>query len=66
MLIIERKYHSDKIVKSKEQALCWYKEYLFGLLINLTIVQLLKTIVGSPRPHFFDTCDPKEAKTCQG
>ncbi|XP_075981447.1 phospholipid phosphatase 1-like [Anticarsia gemmatalis] len=65
MLIVERNY-SNKSVNSKQQALCWYKEYLFGILINLVIVQTLKLIVGSPRPHFFDTCDPKEAKTCQG
>lgn len=66
MLLVERKYNSDKLIKPKEQALCWYKEYLYGVLVNLLIVQTLKLIVGSPRPHFFDTCAPKEASTCQG
>ncbi|KAI8420383.1 hypothetical protein MSG28_008895, partial [Choristoneura fumiferana] len=46
------------------RALRWYREYLFGLLINLTLVQTLKLIVGSPRPHFFDTCQPEEALNC--
>ncbi|RVE53012.1 hypothetical protein evm_002310 [Chilo suppressalis] len=64
LLITERIYNQDK--RSKEQALCWYKEYLFGLLINLTVVQMLKILVGEPRPHFFDTCKPKEASTCTG
>lgn len=65
MLLVERIYHYDKTVRHK-QAMCWFKEYLFGVLINLVTVQTLKLIVGSPRPHFFDTCSPKEALTCQG
>ncbi|XP_049700941.2 phospholipid phosphatase 3 [Helicoverpa armigera] len=65
MLLVERKYHNDKSGKSK-QAMFWFKEYLFGLLVNLGTVQTLKLLVGSPRPHFFDTCSPKEALTCQG
>ncbi|XP_013197359.2 phospholipid phosphatase 1 [Amyelois transitella] len=66
MLIVEKKYNSDsKTDQSKQRAVFWYKEYLFGTLINLTIVQLLKVLVGSPRPHFFDTCNPKEAETCE-
>ncbi|XP_026739938.1 putative phosphatidate phosphatase [Trichoplusia ni] len=64
MLIVERKYHSDKTVKPKQQALHWFKEYLFGVLLNLIVIQVIKLIVGSPRPHFFDTCSPKEALTC--
>lgn len=67
MLIVERKYNTDeKTDRSKHQAIFWYKEYVFGTLVNLTVVQLLKLLVGSPRPHFFDTCDPKEAQTCEG
>lgn len=64
MLIVERKYHNEKPSKSK-LAVEWFKEYLFGLLVNLLIVQTLKLIVGSPRPHFFDTCSPNEAQTCK-
>ncbi|XP_047996975.1 putative phosphatidate phosphatase [Leguminivora glycinivorella] len=68
MLLAERKYHKHEKSngKSKSRALAWYKEYLFGLLINMTVVQTLKLVVGSPRPHFFDTCQPEEALSCQG
>lgn len=66
MLIVERKYHTNKRIKPKDQALYWYREYLFGVLLNLITIQLMKSIVGSPRPHFFDTCSPKEALTCEG
>ncbi|KAJ0174311.1 hypothetical protein K1T71_010457 [Dendrolimus kikuchii] len=66
MLIVERKYHADKSTHPKTQVLCWYKEYLFGFLLNLIVVQVLKLLVGSPRPHFFETCDPKELATCKG
>ncbi|CAH0764629.1 unnamed protein product [Diatraea saccharalis] len=60
----EKIYNQDK--SSKQQAVHWYKEYLFGLLINLTVVQTLKIYVGEPRPHFFEACNPKEASTCTG
>ncbi|XP_059057932.1 putative phosphatidate phosphatase [Achroia grisella] len=66
MLLIEKAYNSDnKTDRAKQQALRWYKEYMFGVLINLTVVHVLKQVVGSPRPHFFDTCSPKEALTCE-
>ncbi|XP_026763392.2 putative phosphatidate phosphatase [Galleria mellonella] len=66
LLVIERTYNSDKQSdRAKQQALCWYKEYLFGVLINLTVIHILKQAIGSPRPHFFDTCSPKEAQTCE-
>ncbi|CAH0695670.1 unnamed protein product [Spodoptera exigua] len=64
MLIVERKYHNEKPSQSK-LAVDWFKEYLYGLLLNLLIVETLKVIVGSPRPHFFDTCSPNEAQTCK-
>ncbi|KAL0820675.1 hypothetical protein ABMA28_006506 [Loxostege sticticalis] len=66
LLIVERVYNKDDSERSKQQALCWYKEYMFGVLINLTLVQLIKVLVGAPRPHFFDTCNPQEAGSCTG
>lgn len=68
MLLAERKYHRNEKskLKMKSQVLAWYTEYLFGLLLNVTVVQTLKLMVGSPRPHFFDTCQPEEALSCQG
>ncbi|XP_026320833.1 phospholipid phosphatase 1-like [Hyposmocoma kahamanoa] len=65
MLLTERKYHNVDKQRPKNRALRWYKEYMYGFVLNLTVVQVLKLIVGSPRPHFFDTCMPKEATTCQ-
>ncbi|XP_068620370.1 phospholipid phosphatase 1-like [Battus philenor] len=65
MLIIERQCHGhDKRETNNRNSIRWYKEYVYGLLVNLTIVQALKLAVGSPRPHFFDTCQPREALTC--
>ncbi|XP_041984696.1 phospholipid phosphatase 1-like [Aricia agestis] len=63
ILLVERQ--KDRSESNREQALQWYREYLFGLLINVTVVQMLKLIVGSPRPHFFETCQPQEALTCK-
>ncbi|XP_073990441.1 phospholipid phosphatase 1-like isoform X2 [Rhodnius prolixus] len=46
------------------QALIWYRDFLSGLLFVLTVTVLIKGIVGEPRPHFLDTCKPKEAINC--
>ncbi|XP_032520002.2 putative phosphatidate phosphatase [Danaus plexippus] len=62
MFIVEKTQENSE--SAKQQALYWYKEYLFGFLLNLTSVQFIKFLVGSPRPHFFDTCRPVEAETC--
>ncbi|CAK1550803.1 unnamed protein product [Leptosia nina] len=64
LLVIERQQCNPDL--AKKQALFWYKEYMYGFLLNITVVQTLKLLVGSPRPHFFDTCEPKEAQTCEG
>ncbi|CAG9127458.1 unnamed protein product [Plutella xylostella] len=67
MLVVEKIFHkSDDRKASTKRALKWSKEYLFGLLVNLVFVSILKVLVGEPRPHFFDTCGPKEADTCEG
>ncbi|CAH2042048.1 unnamed protein product, partial [Iphiclides podalirius] len=67
MLIVERQQHNNENTEAgRRLALRWYKEYLYGVLINLTVVQTMKLVVGSPRPHFFDTCQPQEALTCVG
>ncbi|KAF6216263.1 hypothetical protein GE061_000603 [Apolygus lucorum] len=47
-----------------KQALYWYKDFISGLLILLTIVAITKVLVGEPRPHFFDSCKPREAINC--
>ncbi|KAL4704753.1 hypothetical protein ACJJTC_009770 [Scirpophaga incertulas] len=62
LLLVERVYHKNDM--SKKRAIHWYKEYFYGMLINLTLVQTLKIFVGAPRPHFFDSCKPLEASTC--
>ncbi|GBP35775.1 Putative phosphatidate phosphatase [Eumeta japonica] len=68
MLIAEKKFHPENVSGksiNNIRALNWYKEYLFGLLLNLVLVQMLKMLVGAPRPHFFDSCRPEEALTCK-
>lgn len=69
MLIFERMYHPEIVPKGtqkKNYFLQWWKDYIYCVLLNLNIVHVIKVIVGEPRPHFFDTCRPQEALTCQG
>ncbi|XP_018906456.1 phospholipid phosphatase homolog 1.2 homolog isoform X2 [Bemisia tabaci] len=46
------------------RALLWYKEYFIGLLFCYVIIDVAKVIVGEPRPHFLDTCQPAQAVNC--
>lgn len=34
--------------------------------MNLGVVEVMKGLMGSPRPTFFDLCQPDAAKTCNG
>nr|QDR50977.1 wunen-like protein 2 [Heliconius melpomene] len=43
-----------------------YRNYVYGMFFNLGIVEVMKAITGSPRPTFFDICEPDAAKTCNG
>ncbi|KAI5640161.1 PAP2 superfamily domain-containing protein [Phthorimaea operculella] len=65
MLLVERIYHNEDKTRPNRRAWRWHKEYIFGFLVNLCFVHVLKHLVGSPRPHFFDTCKPNEATTCE-
>ncbi|KAK9504474.1 hypothetical protein O3M35_010798 [Rhynocoris fuscipes] len=45
-------------------AVIWYRDFLLGFLVVIAVTVVIKGIVGEPRPHFLDTCQPKEAKNC--
>ncbi|XP_023940630.1 phospholipid phosphatase 2 isoform X2 [Bicyclus anynana] len=43
-----------------------YRNYVYGMFFNLMTVEVMKGITGSPRPTFFDICEPDTLKTCNG
>ncbi|XP_050674641.1 putative phosphatidate phosphatase isoform X3 [Leptidea sinapis] len=43
-----------------------YRSYIYGLFFNLCVIEVMKGLVGNPRPTFFDICEPDKAKTCNG
>ncbi|XP_068893189.1 phospholipid phosphatase 1-like isoform X3 [Tenebrio molitor] len=43
----------------------YYKECLIGATLVLLITEVIKVIVGEPRPHFLDSCEPDSNKICQ-
>ncbi|CAG9795968.1 unnamed protein product [Diatraea saccharalis] len=43
-----------------------YRNYIYGAIVNLTILEVVKCVIGSPRPTFFDLCQPDKARTCNG
>lgn len=49
---------SSRLVESLGAAWVWYKEFLFGCILHLFVVDGLKVLFGELRPHFLDTCRP--------
>lgn len=56
----------SKLIASAKTASLIYRDYIYGSVVNLTILEVVKCVVGSPRPTFFDLCEPDKAKTCNG
>lgn len=54
----------SRTVGGLKQACQWYGQFAFGLLLLLFIVEVAKSIISEPRPHFLDTCRPDKAVNC--
>nr|XP_049700934.1 phospholipid phosphatase 3 isoform X2 [Helicoverpa armigera] len=54
----------SKLLTSAKTAAFIYRDYIYGSVFNLTILEVVKCVVGSPRPTFFDLCQPDKASTC--
>ncbi|XP_028025242.1 phospholipid phosphatase 2-like isoform X1 [Bombyx mandarina] len=53
-----------KMLASAKTAGLIYRDYIYGAVVNLTILEVVKCVVGTPRPTFFDLCQPDKALTC--
>ncbi|GAB1867091.1 Lipid phosphate phosphohydrolase 1 [Camponotus japonicus] len=42
----------------------WYSHYYIGLATLTFVCTVMKVLIGEPRPHFLDTCKPREAANC--
>ncbi|KYN07276.1 Lipid phosphate phosphohydrolase 3 [Cyphomyrmex costatus] len=42
----------------------WYGQYTAGILTLTFLCEAMKILIGEPRPHFLDTCKPREAANC--
>ncbi|KAG7202193.1 hypothetical protein KM043_015872 [Ampulex compressa] len=47
-----------------KQIWIWYGQYAIGIISLTFICDVMKVIIGEPRPHFLDTCKPREADNC--
>ncbi|XP_050543735.1 phospholipid phosphatase 3-like isoform X2 [Daktulosphaira vitifoliae] len=47
-----------------KESLRWYRQYILGLIFVFFITDVGKILIGEPRPHFLDTCNPIEAVNC--
>ncbi|CAG9564248.1 unnamed protein product [Danaus chrysippus] len=56
----------NKLLTSAKTAGFIYRDYIYAAIVNLTVLEVVKCVVGSPRPTFFDLCKPDTARTCNG
>ncbi|XP_011697711.1 PREDICTED: lipid phosphate phosphohydrolase 1-like isoform X2 [Wasmannia auropunctata] len=42
----------------------WYGHYGSGITSLTFVIEIMKLLIGEPRPHFLDTCKPREAVNC--
>lgn len=47
-----------------KQIWSWYSHYSIGLIVLTLVCEVMKVLIGEPRPHFLDTCKPREATNC--
>ncbi|XP_072761531.1 phospholipid phosphatase 1 isoform X2 [Anoplolepis gracilipes] len=52
-----------ELTRSK-QIWSWYSHYSIGLVTLTLVCEVMKNLIGEPRPHFLDTCKPREAANC--
>ncbi|XP_030028631.1 phospholipid phosphatase 2 isoform X1 [Manduca sexta] len=65
-LIMSEDHSTKRYTNNLKQAWLVYRMYLYGLLMNFGVVEMMKGLAGSPRPTFFDLCKPDAALTCNG
>lgn len=47
-----------------KESLKWYRKFMLGMIFVFFITNVGKMLIGEPRPHFLETCNPKEIKNC--
>ncbi|KPJ21587.1 hypothetical protein RR48_00031 [Papilio machaon] len=53
----------NKLISSAKTASLMYRDYIYGSVVNLTVLEVVKCVVGSPRPTFFDLFRSMSAAT---
>lgn len=59
----KNKFDSSRYEWLKE-SFRWYRQYVLGFIFVCFITDVAKVLIGEPRPHFLNTCLPKEAINC--
>lgn len=54
----------DVEITRNKQIWYWYSHYSIGLVTLTLVCEVMKILIGEPRPHFLDTCKPREAANC--
>ncbi|CAG9795966.1 unnamed protein product [Diatraea saccharalis] len=67
LIFQEQEYnYREKTIASMKNTLWVYRNYIYGMIFNFAVIEIMKGITGSPRPTFFYICEPDTGKTCNG
>nr|XP_022913877.1 phospholipid phosphatase 1-like isoform X2 [Onthophagus taurus] len=64
IVIIAIEYRHTRKAESIRLIWLWYKDMLIGVVTTLMVTEVMKAIVGAPRPHFLSTCKPQTKEEC--
>lgn len=60
----KNKFDSGGQYEWLKESFRWYGQFILGFIFVFFITDVGKVLIGEPRPHFLDTCRPKEAMNC--
>lgn len=53
-----------KLMKLLKLTFFWFREFLIGIGILIIVIEAIKYSIGTPRPHFLDSCKPDKNIDC--
>ncbi|XP_041984694.1 phospholipid phosphatase homolog 1.2 homolog isoform X2 [Aricia agestis] len=65
LILYDSNSERTRLKYSMRKTLSIYRSYSYGLFVNFIVVEVMKAVSGSPRPIFFDVCQPDAALTCK-
>ncbi|XP_047996791.1 phospholipid phosphatase 1-like isoform X2 [Leguminivora glycinivorella] len=64
IILLDSNYLRSRPLEALKRTGLLYRNYIYGFIFNLLVVEILKGLSGMPRPIFFDMCKPDTGVNC--